>query len=135
MTEKGTLEAPRCTRSVPPRLLGIVSNLAANNPIKLGEQGFPVGDKSDGGIMKPAAAYAFLAQEPKGGAVTKRLHEILLTHDIWLWQRGAIEQHLGIEGKKESAWMDYLDDLAQQGDQAIEDLAGVKDFVAWITAP
>ncbi len=56
-----------------------------------------------GGALKPADAWAVFAADTEGQQIAERLHQKLLTHGIWLWKVGTIEDALGGVGKGEAA--------------------------------
>lgn len=53
---------------------------------------------------RAADAYMMLAARFDAAAPIENLHVKLLAHGIWLWTRGAIEPHLGLDEKNEAAW-------------------------------
>jgi putative ATP-dependent endonuclease of OLD family len=55
-----------------------------------------------GGTLKPADAWAAFAADTEGKLVSESLHRKLLSHGIWLWKVGTIEDALGGAGKGEA---------------------------------
>ncbi|MBO9684922.1 MAG: AAA family ATPase, partial [Flavisolibacter sp.] len=64
---------------------------AASNGFHLGTDGLP----KKGGTLKPEAAYELLAQALPTECTS--IHNILKAVDVWIWTKGAIEAHLGIQ--------------------------------------
>ncbi|MDK8024974.1 hypothetical protein QP699_30060, partial [Klebsiella michiganensis] len=57
-----------------------------------------------------------------------------LESNIWIWQKGAIENHLGLTEKSESAWAEFKSNAeAQPLSDICTDYDSVEDLVAWIT--
>ncbi len=109
----------------------IFPRLAQENDIYLAEDGFP----RKGGSIKPAHAYAILAREEEAIPYIENLHNKLLTSNIWLWRKGAIEQYLGIEGKNEKIWATYKKQLHENGfEETLVDYRGVIELFQWLNA-
>lgn len=67
------------------------------------------------GIQGGAAeAYLLLAARADTEEVIERLHLKMLRHGIWLWTRGAIEPHLGLNGKNEAAWAKFQKKMTEE---------------------
>lgn len=99
---------------------------------QLGSDGFPA-KKSPAGIVAvvgPEQAFGLMAAAMS--AEVARLVAHLRTQEIWVWERGAIEAHLGIH-KNDAARMTFIAALQENGnaDHAAhaQDLV---DFVGWI---
>jgi hypothetical protein len=85
--------------------LGII---AQANGIALESDGYPTNQHSSMSVSK---AFAFLASQQQVQQSIINLHNKLLAHNIWLWKRGAIEEHLGLTGKTEQIWADFTNQL------------------------
>jgi len=107
----------------------IFTKLSNTHGFKLGNDGFPEGE----GDLTSSQAFVVFAKDPEGDKVVSRLHEKLKTENIWLWKLGAIEEHLGLEGKGEKCITEYQAKLREsKPEDAIEDLSGVEDFLEWL---
>lgn len=73
----------------------------------LGDDGYP--KKSS--IMRAEEAFAKFAKTKEGERIASSLHKKLASHSIWLWRKGSIESHLGIEVKKRSRQKEFIIDL------------------------
>jgi restriction endonuclease len=63
----------------------------------------------------------------------KNLHQVLKGHGVWLWTKGSIEKHLGIEGKNESAWASFTSRLENEDvENLISDYDGFVKLINWI---
>lgn len=66
--------------------------------------------------ISASAVYALLAKHEDAVEHINNLHEKLKGHNIWLWTRGAVEDHLGIEGgKNENAWSNFAQAIIDKG--------------------
>ncbi len=68
--------------------------------------GIPVSKKSR---VTASEAYVLMAAMPEAREPLHRIHEKLSSVGIWVWERGAIEQHLGLEGKNERSWHQFVE--------------------------
>jgi predicted ATPase len=113
-------------------LLGCKSILARLSP----EKGFELTDRGlpkKGGALTPEQAYAELAKDPAAEGPIRSLHERLKAMHVWLWPRGAVEQHLGIEGKKDAVHARFVKRVEVEGvDDAVADAAGIRQFFDWL---
>jgi len=108
----------------------ILADLAPHWGIRL-VAGMPVTKRS---AMSAAEAYSLLARQPEAKLPLQRLHDTLLTKGIWLWQGGSIEDHLGLEGKNEKVWADFVHRLEgeEESRKVIPDLEGVMALCEWL---
>ena len=66
------------------------------------------------------------AQEP-----IATLHEALLEKNIWLWTKGAIEAHLGLQKKDEQEWAQFKQAAESNGiDDSLDD--AVRKMLQWL---
>lgn len=109
----------------------LFSDMAQNHDFHLADDGFP----KKGGEINSAGAFVLLANQPGAEEHIENLHQKLKMHHIWLWKKGAIEEYLGIEGKKEKAWAAYKVRLHQDGCEAtLNDFEGTKALIEWMKA-
>lgn len=105
--------------------------ISATKNINIGTDGWPARSP---GTVSAAEAFVILANEPTIQANIDNLHEKLKAHKIWFWKKGAIEQHLGIAGKTEQHWANYVAALKNQTFQTLApDHVGVTDCITWLT--
>lgn len=78
---------------------------------------------------------ALYENEDTRTAVTN-VHNALLKHGIWVWKRGVIESHLGIDDKDEEAWHELLRNVQSCGiSEAISDDEEVSRMLNWLKEP
>lgn len=86
-----------------------------------------------GSQLEPNQAYEQLAKHPEAKCHIEALHRKMKNKDIWLWRKGTMESHLGIPGKGEDYWFDYITKLSDEGfETVVEDTTGVVEFFDWI---
>lgn len=108
----------------------IMSSLADDNGIKLAEDGFPT---RKGSSVSVADAFAIMASDAKTTLAINTLHELLKDQGVWLWTRGSIEKHLGVEKKGEHAWAEFTRRIESDGcEDVIVDYGGVADLIEWL---
>lgn len=106
----------------------ILINLAAAGHVALDDHGWP---RKHAG--RPAiAGFELLAQHGDAIPCIHRLHDALIEHGIWIWKRGAIEAHLGIQ-KSTAAQMAFITGLADGAFMAARpDYESVTAAMAWL---
>ncbi|WP_454732380.1 MULTISPECIES: ATP-dependent nuclease [Cupriavidus] len=90
----------------------------------------PSGLPQKGGVNNAATGYEILAQHmPNEIGLLKSQ---LLNHDIWLWDRGAIEAHLGTQ-KNETAYANFLSIMKTAGNLVhAADANGLSALMHWL---
>lgn len=74
-----------------------------------------------------------LVERRVANAEIQRLHEKMREQDYWVWTGGALEAHLGIDGKDESTWADFKERLEEDVfDQAVSEPESVRELVEWL---
>ncbi len=107
-----------------------MARIAAPNGIVLSGDGWPVNPLS---AMSAAQAIRLLAAEPQIQPNLNALHAKLLPHNIWIWKKGAIEDHIGLPGKSEQVWANFVNQLNVGTFQnAVVDHAEVEACVRWV---
>lgn len=107
-----------------------LASLAAAGRVSLAASGLP-----QGGVVTAAQAFTLLAQQAAAQAPIASLHGKLLAQNIWLWQLGDIEAHLGLAEKTEREWSRFNSDLSTRGLHAIcPDPAAIRNMLAWALA-
>lgn len=108
-----------------------MSQIALGNGIALEADGYPTNKNSS---MSAAQAIAFLAAELPIQQNIMNLHAKLLLHNIWLWKKGAIEEHLGLVGKTEQVWANFVNQLKVSPlNVVVKDPAEIIAYIAWLT--
>uniref|UniRef100_UPI003ADBCC53 ATP-dependent nuclease n=1 Tax=Paracoccus sp. T5 TaxID=3402161 RepID=UPI003ADBCC53 len=108
----------------------ILNNLAGAGQVALDDHGWP--RRHAGG---PASAgFELLAQHSDAVPCIGRLYDALIEHGIWVWKRGTIESHLGIQ-KSTAAKMAFIAGLENDAFIAARpDYATVTAAMAWLRA-
>ncbi len=104
--------------------------LALQERIRL-VNGLPVTRHSS---VSASSAYAMLASMPDAHRPLRNLHLKLRRQGIWVWTRGAIEEHLGLEGKTEQVWAAFNERLRRTENlqRELPDYHGIEELCAWI---
>lgn len=115
-----------------PEVVAIKSRLAqiapANN-ITLNGVGLPKKNNH----CTAAQAFEILANDAVAKPEILSLHNALKAQGIWLWTLGAIEAHIGIQSKDESAWAQFKNNVNQNGLAAsCPDHQSILDLVEWV---
>jgi hypothetical protein len=105
-------------------------NLAIQERIRL-VSGLPVTRHSS---VSASDAYAMLASMPESKNAIRNIHKKLLRKGIWVWTQGAIEQHLGLQGKTERVWSTFIERLRRTNrpEREIPDWDGIVELMLWI---
>lgn len=105
--------------------------MAENNKITLDENGLPTNKNSS---MPAAVAFALLAQQEDVKINIQNLKDKLKEENIWIWNKGTIEKHLNLDGKKEQNWANFVDDVDKNGLETVlpNDHTEIKECMNWI---
>ncbi|MCP9818605.1 AAA family ATPase [Synechococcus sp. Cruz-9H2] len=104
-----------------------LASLAAAGRVSVGPNGLP-----QGGVVTSAQAFVLLAQHIGAQPHIVSLHSKLLAQNIWLWQLGDIEAHLGLAEKSEREWARFNVDLNTRGlHAACPHPASIQQMLAW----
>lgn len=104
--------------------------LAGAGRVTLAANGLP-----QNGVSTAAEAFVLLAQQPGAQAPIAALHGKLLAQNIWLWQLGDIEAHLGLSEKSEREWARFCTDLSGRGLRAVcRHPTSIESMLAWALA-
>jgi hypothetical protein len=103
--------------------------LACHHHLRL-VNGLPVNKHSN---ISASTAYAMMASMPEAERPIKNIHEKLCEQGIWVWTRGAIEEHLGLNGKNEMVWRNFIDRSKSKNFlQTLPDYDGITALCQWI---
>jgi putative ATP-dependent endonuclease of the OLD family len=109
----------------------ICRRLADEGRVELAPDGFP----KNGSVGQAADGFALLAMVPEGEIAIGRLHERLKEVGIWLWKKGTLENHLGLDGKGPEHWSEFALELVEHGCRAaIDDWSSMKALLDWALA-
>lgn len=106
----------------------ILSELANDGKLELDESGLP--KKGEG--SSAAEGFALLAKQVGAEAHIKQLHNELRGHNIWLWQKGAIETHLELPSKSPVEPVRFVRKLQQDGYTWLKDFENIRALCEWI---
>ena len=103
--------------------------LAFHNHLRL-VNGLPVNKHSN---ISASKAYAMMAAMPEADKPIRSIHAKLRSQGIWVWTRGAIEEHLGLEAKNETAWSNFIERCKSQNFvRNLPDYEGITELCKWI---
>ena len=103
--------------------------LACHNHLRL-VNGLPVNKHSN---ISASTAYAMMASMPEAERPIRNIHNKLCEQGIWVWTRGAIEEHLGLNGKNEMVWRNFIErSKSKNFVQTLPDYDGIEALCQWI---
>ncbi|MES2486406.1 MAG: AAA family ATPase [Bacteroidota bacterium] len=107
-----------------------LANIAAANGIEIGTTGWPVGNAT----MSAAKGFAILAAQPVIQVNIENIKQKMLLHNIWIWKKGTIENHLDLQGKDEAIWASFNLDLQSNAIEVIlpNDHLEITNCVNWL---
>lgn len=92
--------------------------------------GLPVSKKSN---ITAAKAYAMMAAMPEAERPIRSIHAKLRSQGIWVWTKGAIEEHLGLDGKNENVWSNFIErSKSQNFTRTLPDYESIEELCHWI---
>lgn len=107
----------------------LLRELAFHHHLRL-VNGLPVNKHSN---ITASKAYAMLAALPEAEQPIRNIHDKLCKQGIWVWTRGAIEEHLGLEGKNEGVWRNFIErSKSQNFVQSLPDYDSIIALCQWI---
>lgn len=87
----------------------------------------------DNNGLGSAAGAKQLVERGVADVEIQHLHEKMREQGYWVWTGGALESHLGIDGKGEATWADFKERLEEDGfDQAVSEPESVRELVEWL---
>lgn len=111
-------------------LKSLLLELEKNKECKLATDGLPTNKDSP---ISAAKAFELLAQQTNAVGHIDKIHKLLAENGIWLWKGGAIEAHLGLSAKSESAWAEFKTKIDSDGLEVhCLDFAGVNALIQWM---
>ncbi|MBL1271930.1 MAG: AAA family ATPase [Oceanospirillales bacterium] len=107
-----------------------LQSLANQDQIALDQNGLPSKRNSP---VSPSKAFEILAEHDDARPSIESLHQHLKNNRVWLWRKGAIEPHLGLEGKGPAHWASFSDRLSRDGFEAVcADHQSIRELFNWI---
>jgi predicted ATP-dependent endonuclease of OLD family len=87
----------------------------------------------EAGVLNSADGARHLVERGIADTEIQRLHEEMKDQGYWVWTAGAIEDHLGLDGKDESVWADFNERLKENDfEEVVDDSEGVRELVEWL---
>ncbi|XOB91072.1 ATP-dependent nuclease [Pseudomonadota bacterium 24LQ007] len=129
---RGAIDSGMVNREDPTlvNLRTLLQSLADQNQIALDKNGLPSKRNSP---VSPSKAFELLAERDDAVPLIDSLHQKLIINRVWLWRKGAIEPHLGLEGKSPGHWANFSDRLSRDGFQAVcADHQSIRELFDWI---
>lgn len=109
-------------------LVNCKNKFSQNPDIELSEDGLP----KKSGKLNAAQAYKWLSEQEDIKENIENLHNKLKENNIWLWTKGAIEEHLGLQGKNETEWAKFKKRLDEEIFEDIINDDKVKEMLNWL---
>jgi putative ATP-dependent endonuclease of the OLD family len=105
--------------------------IAQAHGISLAADGYPTKNNN----MSASTAITIFAREQAISQNISQIHTKLLAQNIWIWKKGAIEEHLGIQNKNELAWANFVHQLSGNPlNVCVPDHQEIENCIAWLTA-
>lgn len=84
-------------------------------------------------VLHASDGAAHLADRGVAETEIQCLHEKMKRQGYWVWTDGAIEEHLGIDDKDESAWAEFNEQLRDNDfGEVVDDDESVQELVEWL---
>lgn len=107
----------------------IFQNLAEKDLASLDEASLPRRNGDEPAIK----AYGRLAADPEGQVHVTKLHDALKQHGVWVWEHGAIEDHLDLESKRPAAHAQFLQNMRDEGFlESLPRFAAARALLDWL---
>ena len=119
-------------------LLEILKKLGKGRIILVGNDNLPkkgefTNNKGEKRSVQASDGYEFLARLPQSESHLTNIHNLLKSNQIWLWKKGTIETHLGLEAKNEKEWANYKHKLDNENiEDVISDLNEIQELIKWL---
>ncbi len=129
---RGAIDSNMVDREDPAlvNLRAILTTLANQNVMALDQNGLPSKKHSP---VSPSMAFEILAEQAEATTFINSVHQQLRNHNVWVWKRGAIEPHLGLEGKGPTHWSSFSSRLAEEGvEEVCADHQTIQELFDWI---
>jgi hypothetical protein len=85
------------------------------------------------GLEPRNKAFAMMAAMKEAEKPLKNIHAKLRYKGIWIWTKGAIEEHLGLDGKNERCWTQFVERVKKgKIESFVPDYASIEELCKWI---
>lgn len=111
--------------------LAELSSISAANNIAVGSDGWPT---KSGTSISAAEGFSILAQSPNVKQNIENICIKMKVHNIWVWCKGTIEDHLNLPGKNEAIWASFMSTLETSDLQTMlpNDFQEIENCTNWI---
>jgi hypothetical protein len=107
----------------------LLLRISEGNSIRLCDQGLP----RKGNGNSASDGFKILARQGEIADNLVSIHQKLLQQNIWVWTKGAIEEHLGNDAKNERRLARFAQRLStEEPSELLEDFDTVNQFCAWL---
>ncbi|MGK0414124.1 MAG: putative ATP-dependent endonuclease of OLD family [Polaribacter sp.] len=108
-----------------------LTNIAFTNNIAIGTDGWPT---RNNGSISAAAGFTILAQSPNTQQNIQNICVKMQSHNIWVWKKGTIEDHLNLSGKSEAIWASFTNTLEQSDLQTLlpSEHQEIENCINWV---
>jgi hypothetical protein len=103
----------------------------SNNKISIGKDGWP---QKSNNSLSAAESFAILAQSQNIKYHIQNVCSKMKSHNIWVWNKGTIENHLNLGGKTEFIWTTFINKLETNDLQSIlpNDYQEIERCINWL---
>jgi putative ATP-dependent endonuclease of OLD family len=108
-----------------------VANIAVANNISIGNDGWPT---KNGALISAAEGFSILAQSQNIQQNIVNICTKMQAHNIWVWKKGTIEDHLNLTGKTEAIWATFTSTLETTSLQTMlpNDSQELENCINWV---
>ena len=108
-----------------------VANIATANNIAIGNDGWPT---KNGTSISAADGFSILAQSQNVQQNIENICAKMQAHNIWVWKKGTIENHLNLTGKGEAIWATFTNTLETTNLQTMlpNDSEEIENCINWV---
>lgn len=111
--------------------LAELSNISVANNIAIGSDGWPT---KNGTSISAAEGFSILAQSINVKQNIENICTKMKGHNIWVWCKGTIEDHLNLPGKNEAIWAMFMNELETSDLQTMlpNDFQEIENCTNWL---
>lgn len=108
-----------------------VANITVANNIAIGNDGWPT---KNGTSISAAEGFSILAQSQNIQQNIVNICTKMQAHNIWVWKKGTIENHLNLTGKSEAIWATFTSTLETTDLQTMlpHDCQEIENCINWV---
>ncbi len=110
-----------------------LGNIAIANNISIGTDGWPT---KSGNSVSAAEGFSILAQSQNTIQNIQNICVKMQAHNIWVWNKGTIENHLNLDGKNEAVWATFTKTLETSDliTMLPNDFQEIENCINWLLA-